>query len=84
MKSVAQTLFLSCSSIAYVCGPVWTLTQDDLSAGFHVFLYNTEKRREQPNIAAARASQATGYEFFCYDRVEVDDMLMALPPPSAT
>jgi hypothetical protein len=67
-----------------VCGPVWTLTQDDLSAGFHVFLYNTEKRREQPNIAAARASQATGYEFFCYDRVEVDDMLMALPPPSAT
>jgi hypothetical protein len=73
MRSVAQRLFISCETIAYICGPRWTLTQDDLSVGFHIFLYNIEKRKEQPNMAACRASQGTGYDFFCYDRVEIDD-----------
>jgi len=79
MKSVAQKLFMACEKISYVCGPKWEVDQDVLSAGFHVFLYNIEKRREQPNIAAVRSSQGTGYEFFCYDRIENDDAMLLCP-----
>jgi hypothetical protein len=32
-----------------------------------------ESRREQPSVAADRASKATGYEFFAYDRLEIEE-----------
>lgn len=73
LKKVADTLFLNCGNIDYVCGPRWKLTGADISTGFHVFIYNLESRREQPSIAVDRASKATGYDFFCYDRVESED-----------
>ena len=73
LKKVAFTLFYSCGQIDYICGPRWTVTSHDLSAGFHVFIYNLETRREQPSVAVERVTRATGYDFFCYDRVEVED-----------
>jgi hypothetical protein len=73
LRRVAMSLFCSCAQIDYVCGPRWTVTGLDITAGFHVFVYNMEIRREQPSCAAERASKATGYDFFCYDRVEAED-----------
>lgn len=73
LKKVADTLFLNCENIDYVCGPRWKLTGADISTGFHVFIYNVESRKEQPSIAVDRSSKATGYDFFCYDRVESED-----------
>lgn len=73
LKPVAFALFNSCDQIDYICGPRWTATSADLTAGFHVFVYNMEVRKEQPSTAADRASKATNYEFFCYGRVEVED-----------
>lgn len=73
LRRVALTLFLSCAEIDYVCGPRWTVTGLDITAGFHVFIYNMEARHEQPSCASERASKATGYDFFCYDRVELED-----------
>lgn len=70
---VAARLFANCDQIDYVCGPRWTVTGHDLTAGFHIFVYNMEVRREQPSTAVGRASGATGYDFFCYDRVETED-----------
>jgi hypothetical protein len=73
LKGVAQTLFYGCDKIDYVCGPRWTVTAHDITAGFHTFVYNMEVRREQPSSAAERSSKATGYDFFCYDRIEFED-----------
>ncbi len=73
LKRVARVLFQSCEQIDYVCGPRWTVTGQDISVGFHIFLYNMEVRNEQPSVAVHRASLGTGYDFFCHDRVEFDD-----------
>ena len=70
---VATTLLAYCKQISYVFGPRWTVTPDELTLGLHCVLYNTEVRREQPNIAVERATQATGYDFYSYDRAEVED-----------
>ena len=70
---VAMSMFLACSKIDYVIGPRWTVTAQDITTAFHVFLYNLAIRREQPSTAATRASAATGYDFYYYDRVEVED-----------
>lgn len=67
---VAQHLFGNCMEIDYVLGPRWKASAHDLVVGFHVFLYNVEVRGEQPSRAAERASQATGYDFYCHDRTE--------------
>lgn len=74
LNKVAYDLFFSCSMIEYVCGPRWTLTALDLSVAFNVFLYNMEIRKLQPNQAAEKMSHAVGYDFYCYDRIEVERM----------
>ena len=73
LRCVADAVFTTCDRVDYVCGPRWTVKAADISVGFHVFLYNLEIRGEQPSCAAQRASQATNYDFFCYDRVELED-----------
>lgn len=75
LKRVAYSLFCTCTKIDYVCGPRWTVTGPDISTGFHVFIYNMEIRREQPSTAIDRASAATHYDFFCHDRIELEDEL---------
>jgi len=75
LKTVAETLFSNCEHIDYICGPRWTLTGPDISTGFHVFIYNMMSRREQPSTAVKRASKATGYDFFCYDRIEHEKII---------
>ena len=72
MKAVAHKLFDNCPQIDYVCGPRWTIGSADIVTGFHVFIYNMLHRNEQPSCAVERASRATGYDFFCHDRVEVE------------
>lgn len=81
LKRVAHEMFDWCADIDYICGPRWTVCSHDLVAGFHVFIYNMEVRHEQPSCAAYRASQATGYDFYCYDRVEVEDSLVGSNSP---
>jgi hypothetical protein len=78
LNGVANTLFDNCTQIDYVCGPRWTVTGPDITAGFHVFIYNMEFRKEQPSTAVCRASNATGYDFFCYDRVEIEDQYISV------
>lgn len=73
LKMVAMSMFLACGKIDYVAGPRWTVTPQDITTAFHVFLYNLAIRREQPSTAANRSSQATGYDFYYYDRVEIED-----------
>jgi hypothetical protein len=73
LKQVALELFGSCDQIDYICGPRWKVADCDISVGFHVFIYNMVARREQPSVAVDRASRATNYEFFCHDRVEMQD-----------
>ena len=73
LKRVALQLFCGCDQIDYVCGPRWTVTGADISAGFHIFIYNMVCRREQPSTAVTRASYGTGYDFFCHDRIEMQD-----------
>ena len=70
---VAMQLFNACLKIDYVTGPRWTVTPQDITTGFHIFLYNLAIRREQPSTAASRASAGTGYDFYYYDRVELED-----------
>jgi hypothetical protein len=76
LKGVAVGLFECCPKIDYVCGPRWLATGPDLTAGLHVFIYNREIRREQPSVAVKRSSDATGYDFFCYDRIELENDFM--------
>lgn len=73
LKMVAMSMFLACGKIDYVAGPRWTVTPQDITTAFHVLLYNLAIRREQPSTAANRASLATGYDFYYYDRVEIED-----------
>lgn len=73
LKMVAMSMFLACGKIDYVAGPRWTVTPQDITTAFHVLLYNLAIRREQPSTAANRASLATGYDFYYYNRVEIED-----------
>jgi len=72
LRSVALDIFAGCPHIEYVFGPRWTVTAPDITAGFHTFIYNMEHRKMQPDQAANRASQGTGYDFLCFDRVETE------------
>jgi hypothetical protein len=73
LKMVAMAMFIACGKIDYIVGPRWTVTPQDITTAFHVFLYNLAIRREQPSTAATRSSQATGYDLYYYDRVEIED-----------
>jgi len=72
VEKVSYDIFAGCDRIQFVCGPRWKVTAPDLTVGFHTFIYNMENRRLQPNQAAERASHATGFDFLCYDRVEIE------------
>lgn len=76
LKEVAIRLFCACSEVDYVCGPRWTVRPADITVGFHVFMYNMLVRTEQPSTSVKRASKATNYEFFCHDRVELQDEIL--------
>lgn len=75
LRMVALQLFYACAKIDYVTGPRWTVTSQDITTGFHIFLYNMACRKEQPSTAATRASAGTGYDFYYYDRVEAEDAM---------
>ena len=72
MMRVAVDVFIGCPNIEYVFGPRWLVHAQDITAAFHVFMYNMEFRQCQPDQAAARASDATGYDFHCFDRFETE------------
>lgn len=72
VEKVGYDIFAGCDKIEYVCGPRWKVAAPDLTAGFHAFIYNMEFRRLQPDQAAKRASDATGYDFLWYDRVDIE------------
>lgn len=72
LNQVAYDLFWSCGKIEFICGPRWTLKPNDLTIAFNVFIYNMESRQTQPDEASKRMSEATGYSFNCFDRVEIE------------
>lgn len=72
LMQVAYTLFLSCSQICYVLGPRQSLTSADMHICFGLFLYNMEKRNNDPVIACEKIKLATDQRFSCYDRQEED------------
>ena len=72
VRQVSYDIFAGCDMIQFVCGVRWKLVAADLTAGFHAFIYNMEHRRLQPDQAAKCASDATGYAFLCYDRVDIE------------
>ena len=71
-RRVAYDMFAGCPLIEYVFGPRWNLTKSDITTAFHIFIYNMEQRKLQPDQAAKRASDGTGYDFLCFDRVEIE------------
>jgi len=73
LMGISADMFHHCPHIDYICGPRWTVDYADLIVGFSVFLYNFDHRNEQPTVAASRASNATNYDFYAYDRVEFED-----------
>jgi hypothetical protein len=72
VEQVSFDILAGCDKAQFVCGPRWKLAAPDLTAGFHAFIYNMECRRLQPDQAAKRASDATGYDFLCYDRIDIE------------
>ena len=61
VEKVSYDIFAGCDKVEYVCGPRWKVRAPDLTAGFHTFIYNIEFRHLQPDQAAERATQATGW-----------------------
>lgn len=73
LRQIAENMFNVCGKIDYICGPRWSADKYDLTTAFHVFIYNLEVRKEEPAVAAERASSGSGRHFFCYDRLECCD-----------
>ena len=71
MKVVALEIMRSCPKIDYVAGPNWKANAGDLVLGFNVFINTLIRYKEEPTVAAERASAATGQKFCCYDRQEL-------------
>lgn len=72
-QEVAFRLHQHCQSIQYIFGPRSKVDAQTLVAGAHTFFYNLIHRHEQPDKAARRASEGTGYDFVCHDMFEIED-----------
>jgi hypothetical protein len=72
LKRVALILFVSCPQITSVCGPKWTVDTANVPVALHTFLYNLLIAKEEPILAAERASASIGLSFPIYDRHELE------------
>lgn len=72
MKTVALKILQHCDKIDYICGPNWKTDGGKLTTAFQTFLQNLIKDKNEPAVAAKRASDATGRTFSCYDRQELE------------
>src|SRR5204862_425844 len=61
-----------CDKIDYIFGPNWNTKGGDLVTAFTTYTRNRLANGEEPSIAASRASEATGQQFTCYDRQELE------------
>jgi hypothetical protein len=72
MKIVALKILQQCDKIDYIFGPNWNTKGGDLVTAFTTYIRNRLTKAEEPCVAAKRASEATGQNFTCYDRQELD------------
>jgi hypothetical protein len=72
MKTVALKILQQCDKIDYIFGPNWNTKGGDLVTAFTTYTRNRLTNGEEPSVAAARASEATGQHFTCYDRQELE------------
>jgi hypothetical protein len=72
MKTVALKILQQCDKIDYIFGPNWNTKGGDLVTAFTTYTRNRLTNGEEPSVAAARASEATGQQFTCYDRQELE------------
>lgn len=70
LMQVAYTLFYHCTHISYVLGPRQSLSSIDMLMCFGIFMYNVEKKNNDPVVACEKIKLATDQRFSCYDRQE--------------
>lgn len=72
MKTVALKILMQCDKIDYIMGPNWNSKGGDLAAAFVAFTRSRLIDGEEPAKAAARATEAAGQMFTCYDRQKLE------------
>jgi hypothetical protein len=68
MKTVALKILMQCAKIDYIMGPNWNSKGGDLATAFVAFTRSRLIDGDEPAKAAARATEAAGQIFTCYDR----------------
>ena len=80
MKTVALKLLKECNKIDYIVGPNQETKGGDLTAAFTAFIRSL-RNGDNPCEAAKKAAGATGREYTCHDRQELEidvNLLMKL------
>jgi hypothetical protein len=72
IKTVALKILTKCPKIDYICGPNWNTKGSALMLAFSTFISSRERDKQEPAIAAERATHATGQKFTCHDRQELE------------
>jgi hypothetical protein len=78
MKTVAIKIMQQCGKIDQICGPFWSLTGNQITEAFHVFVKTLVGEAKDPVTAADRASQASNCKFLCYERLDLAGELETL------
>lgn len=78
MKTVAIKIMQQCNKIDQICGPFWSLTGNQITEAFHVFVKTLVGEAKDPVTAADRASQASNCKFLCYERLDLAGELETL------
>ncbi len=71
-EQVAWQIFTECKQVGLVTGPRFNVTESTLNAGFTAFLHHIEHKKNDPTVAVAAATAASGAEFLSYDRLETE------------
>lgn len=72
MKTVAIKIMRQCERIDQICGPFWTLKDNDIMKAFHIFVETLVRGKKDPVMAADRASQASNCKFRIYERMDIE------------
>ena len=71
MRTIALKIFKTCNKIDYIVGPNQATRAGDLVTAFTAFVRNL-KKGANPVSATTRASGATGDDYTCHDRQELE------------
>lgn len=71
MKTVAFKIMKQCGKVDQICGPFWTLKGNDITMAFHAFVKALIRDKEDPAMAADRATESSRCKFLCYERQDL-------------